>query len=571
MLKALDYKIKYKLLADELGEILNETEYVMRYNQFAEQFKNISDREKIHIVVAGDWSTGKSTLIKALTDDESIGVDTDIKTDRPNIYEYNGVCIVDTPGLNSGNDEHTRLAENEINNADRVIYCITAQQLFSQINIKKEFVAIVNQFDFENKVILAVTKFGLEATDDEDPVSTLIRITSDVDSVLEENGVMSDQYDCCIISAERYINGIRSQNDELVEASYFRAFMDMIEKPDDNNTEFLTWKKCRHQGELIDKFISEIMDEISSIYSMEKKNDQIRIAKRKEIQEKIEAARGEAIHILKMKSSETKSFFYDMLYADRDIDENEIKDKVERQFERCLTEVSSYIDKSLSQINEVSFDILNINNDVSFKTETNKKKQRSGLFKMFHNTEIFGKAGDKLGAGVERINELAKPVVVQNKRHLFKEDEKIMSEAGGKGTILHNILTKKFPKHGEQISAKLGKLSDKMARVGKYAFIVGEVIDVTISIGSSVKEQCDENKNRQKRYFFRRDLLNEIMEIEKLIKKEIEDQFEKISKEVDEKYIDTDSVNGRLLSSLQKKRIELRKLIDDFNEVGNNE
>lgn len=501
MLKALDYKTKYKQLVDELGVILNGTEYLMRYNEFVKQFQNLSDQEKIYIVVAGDWSTGKSTLIKALTDDESIGVDTDIKTDRPNIYEYNGVCIVDTPGLNSGNNEHTRLAENEIHTADRVIYCITAQQLFSQINIKKEFVAIVNRFNSEDKVILAVTKFGLEATDNENPMETLSRITSGIDSVLEENGIMGDQYDCCILSAKRYIDGIKSKNDELIEASHFREFMDIIEKPDDNNVKFLTWKKCRRQGKLIDKFISEIMEETNSKYSMEEKNCQVRIAKRKEIQERIEAAKRETISILGENILEVKSYF-SVLYANKDIDENEIKDEIEKRFERCLADVGMHIDNSLSKINDITFDTFNINNEELFKTKTNKKKQSpgqlSGLFEKIHNRITFGK-------------------------------------------------------------------------IAKYASIIGGGMDVAISIGSSVKEQYNENKQRQRQHIFLQGLYSEISEIEKLIKKEIEGRFEKISKEVDEKYIDTDSENGRLLSFLQEKRIELRKLTDDFKGAGDNE
>lgn len=574
MLKALDYKTKYKQLVDELGVILNGTEYLMRYNEFVKQFQNLSDREKIYIVVAGDWSTGKSTLIKALTDDESIGVDTDIKTDRPNIYEYNGVCIVDTPGLNSGNNEHTRLAENEIHTADRVIYCITAQQLFSQINIKKEFVAIVNRFNSEDKVILAVTKFGLEATDNENPMETLSRITSGIDSVLEENGIMGDQYDCCILSAKRYIDGIKSKNDELIEASHFREFMDIIEKPDDNNVKFLTWKKCRRQGKLIDKFISEIMEETNSKYSMEEKNCQVGIAKRKEIQERIEAAKRETISILGENILEVKSYF-SVLYANKDIDENEIKDEIEKRFERCLADVGMHIDNSLSKINDITFDTFNINNEELFKTKTNKKKQSpgqlSGLFEKIHNRITFGKAGDMLGAGVEKINKLAKPVVVQKKRHLFKKNKIIMSEIGGRGTALESSLTKWFPEHGAEVSAGLGKLSAKVTKIAKYASIIGGGMDVAISIGSSVKEQYNENKQRQRQHIFLQGLYSEISEIEKLIKKEIEGRFEKISKEVDEKYIDTDSENGRLLSFLQEKRIELRKLTDDFKGAGDNE
>ena len=103
---------------------------------------------------------------------------------------------------------------------------------------------------------MAVTKFGLEETNDGDPLETLSRINSDIEDVLAENGIEHDQYSSCIFSAQRYIDGIKSKNNDLIEASYFREFMDTIEQPNDNPAGILTWKKCRHQGELINKFIS---------------------------------------------------------------------------------------------------------------------------------------------------------------------------------------------------------------------------------------------------------------------------------------------------------------------------
>ncbi len=88
---------------------------------------NIDQREKPRVVLTGQYSSGKSSLIKALTDaNVDPVIDADIATDAVTEYPWDGaVVLVDTPGVQSGLRSHDELALGAIGKADFVLFVIT--------------------------------------------------------------------------------------------------------------------------------------------------------------------------------------------------------------------------------------------------------------------------------------------------------------------------------------------------------------------------------------------------------------------------------------------------------------
>ena len=80
----------------------------------------------ISIVVAGQYSAGKSTIIKMLTGRNDIEIGAKITTQKADIYEWNGLRIVDTPGIHTElRPDHDEISYSEIASADMLIYVIT--------------------------------------------------------------------------------------------------------------------------------------------------------------------------------------------------------------------------------------------------------------------------------------------------------------------------------------------------------------------------------------------------------------------------------------------------------------
>lgn len=87
---------------------------------------SIEQAEKPRMVLTGQYSSGKSSLIKALTDGavEPL-IDADIATGEVTEYEWDGaVVLVDTPGVQSGLRSHDELAMDAIGNADFILFVV---------------------------------------------------------------------------------------------------------------------------------------------------------------------------------------------------------------------------------------------------------------------------------------------------------------------------------------------------------------------------------------------------------------------------------------------------------------
>lgn len=70
-----------------------------------------SHREQGFFTVAfvGQYSAGKSTIISALTGRWDIHIDADIATDTTASYDWNGIKLIDTPGLFTDRPKHDEI------------------------------------------------------------------------------------------------------------------------------------------------------------------------------------------------------------------------------------------------------------------------------------------------------------------------------------------------------------------------------------------------------------------------------------------------------------------------------
>ena len=89
------------------------------------------DNGKIKLVFVGQYSAGKSSLIKMLTG-EDVKIGAAITTQDSTPYEWNGLEIIDTPGIHTElRPDHDEITYNQINHAALLIFVITNEG-FSQ-------------------------------------------------------------------------------------------------------------------------------------------------------------------------------------------------------------------------------------------------------------------------------------------------------------------------------------------------------------------------------------------------------------------------------------------------------
>ena len=89
------------------------------------------DSGKIKLVFVGQYSAGKSSIIKMLTG-EDVAIGAAITTQDSTPYEWNGLEIIDTPGIHTElRPDHDEITYNQINHAALLIFVITNEG-FSQ-------------------------------------------------------------------------------------------------------------------------------------------------------------------------------------------------------------------------------------------------------------------------------------------------------------------------------------------------------------------------------------------------------------------------------------------------------
>ena len=103
--------------------------------KFRDDFKEYKQKGSLTVAFIGQYSAGKSTIISALTGRRDIHIDADIATDTTTPYDWNGIKIIDTPGLYTDRTDHDEITYEAIAKADLLVFCLT-YMLFDTITIE---------------------------------------------------------------------------------------------------------------------------------------------------------------------------------------------------------------------------------------------------------------------------------------------------------------------------------------------------------------------------------------------------------------------------------------------------
>lgn len=112
------------------------------------------------LVFTGQYSSGKSTLIKALTDGAAgVVIGSGVTTDDVEEFDWDGdVRLVDTPGVHAGRPEHDDLAEKALQTADLVLFAVTVE-LFDDV-LTNHLRDVLGRLGKSQQTLIVVTKAG---------------------------------------------------------------------------------------------------------------------------------------------------------------------------------------------------------------------------------------------------------------------------------------------------------------------------------------------------------------------------------------------------------------------------
>lgn len=221
ILEAEEINLKITLLIAEFSKLLLEVdieEFDRVQQLLMEDIKDHQERAALTVAFVGQYNAGKSTTISALTGRRDIRIDSDVATNETSVYQWNGIKVIDTPGLFADRSDHDEITYNAIERADLLVFCLT-YMLFDSITASN-FKKLAYERDYHWKMMLLVNKMSDEAGDE------LQKIASYKESLalaLQPNRL--DEIPLSFIDARDYCEGCDNDDDLLQEISYFPDFI----------------------------------------------------------------------------------------------------------------------------------------------------------------------------------------------------------------------------------------------------------------------------------------------------------------------------------------------------------
>ncbi|MCG5541923.1 MULTISPECIES: GTPase [unclassified Halorhodospira] len=185
-------KLDYARYYHELEWILGKThdlveragtdEHRTLMEQVQEARARLERDAPLRIAVVGQFSAGKSALISALTGAE-VAISADVTTRKTAEYTWQGLVLVDTPGVHSDSDDtaHDRIAREATHGADLVLFVVSNELFNPRLAEHLRFILDSDEgLGLASKTCLVINKVDRES--DPDPDAELL---SEAGRVLE--------------------------------------------------------------------------------------------------------------------------------------------------------------------------------------------------------------------------------------------------------------------------------------------------------------------------------------------------------------------------------------------------
>ena len=215
---------KFKSICVKFDNLLaqgNTEELTAIRKKLREELKEHKENGILTVAFVGQYNAGKSTTISALTGRRDIRIDSDIATDKTANYDWNGIKLIDTPGLFTDRKDHDEITYEAINKSDLLVFCLT-YMLFDSLTAEN-FKKLAYEKGYRWKMMLVVNKMSDEAGEEAQKIANYRQSLAEA---LKPYSL--DEFPVCFIDAKDYCEGVDEAEDFLLEVSRFQTFIDAL-------------------------------------------------------------------------------------------------------------------------------------------------------------------------------------------------------------------------------------------------------------------------------------------------------------------------------------------------------
>lgn len=219
--KAADLSQRFQTAYNQFNNLLassNSQAHTALRQKLHDGLKEYKDQGALTVAFIGQYSAGKSTIISALTGRRDIHIDADIATGSTTPYDWNGIKIIDTPGLFTDRTDHDEITYEAISQADLLVFCLT--HMLFDTNTIDNFKKLAYDKGYRWKIMLVINKMSAAAGEDAQKIASY---RHSIDEALKPYKL--DEFPVCFIDAKDHCEGIDEDDDFLTEISRFDTFI----------------------------------------------------------------------------------------------------------------------------------------------------------------------------------------------------------------------------------------------------------------------------------------------------------------------------------------------------------
>ena len=542
----MEQTFEFGKISEEFSNILEDSKKIVsNYNNeivesLAKDIEEIENQKLLTVALIGQYSSGKSTIISALTGNKSIKIDADIATDKTTDYAWNNVLLTDTPGLWTDRKDHDDITYKKIKESDLLIYCLTSD-LFDDI-ILENFKKIAFEEKQKNKMMVVVNKMSMESGEYNELVENYKKSLNDS---LEPYKI--DEFPLCFIDAADYIEGVDENENELKELSHFNDFVKLInifikEKG--------IWAKFSTP---IYRTISFIDNSILSISSKDNKEFLIMVNRiEKEVRFKKQLSDNRVAPLIMELSSTIISYSNDITskIGVENIDFDSVQKEIGIKIKKDIEETQNKIQEVLNEINE------ELNNEIKklFNSDLGKyvldsintQKLNINNVSLIDFTEIM--------SNFSSISDVTGKVAGSVKNFIGVKDAGLILKAKDLASGNQAVEIVKNIGHFFGVKFQPWGAINIVKNIGNVANFLGPILSI-FSIGMEVANFIKDEENAKKLSRAKQDCYNEFSKISRDIEKQFNSQLESYIREVFDKILEQ-------IKNLRANMIEEEKTSD---------
>lgn len=494
----------------------------------------------IRLVFAGQYSAGKSSILKMLTGRADIAIGADITTQQAHTYDWNGIEVVDTPGIHTQlRPDHDEISYNAIASADMLVFVVT-NELFDSY-MADHFRKLAIDKDKAGEMILVVNKMDRTAEGNTGEQQNVIR--EDLKNILEP--YTPEQLKLSFLDAESYLESIEERGedpelaDELVARSGYSQFIETLNRfVEEKSIQSKLTTELYVIDDCLEKAIKELQPKASDadIDALEENFMQQRhllIEARGSMRQEVKDIYTTAASKIRDIGLDAANFLVEGCKQDEVEDElQKLIRKVEDIIERCQSDAIEAINARLNEMGQ-QFEVI-----------------ENSEFSMVLKSRLSGKF-ERLPEGIQKIIANAGPGFEKAGQAVLKNTYKAGTQGGLKltnfsGSTIHQTVLKVG--HGVGFKFKPWQA----IKITKGIAISGQVLSV-LGVGLSVFMQIKADQDEER---IRENLKNN--------RRNIRSQFNAVANELEDyakKYI-KDNINRPLENSITIIDENIQKIRD---------